>query len=171
MTVDQVRKLLGRITASVFMTDFEIFLDYDRKFSSGTAYTYKCIAGFHFYVKDQIISEHEYNTKVPIGGKALFERMPLTKGRKGRLYLQFSYKAPCTKTSIVSDWKGRKWYLSSHMTEDEVIKTAYAAFQACINHEIMEGFKVDNIILFNPHVSYKELLKVSHKEIKREIIE
>jgi hypothetical protein len=53
------------------------------------------------------------------------------------------------------------------MTDDEIIKTSYGAFKAAVEHEVMEGFKVDGIILFNPHVNFEELLKISHKEIKR----
>ena len=85
----------------------------------------------------------------------------------GRIFLQAMYKANCTKTGKLEEWKGRKFYLSDHMTKDEVIKTAYVAFEACIKHEIMEGFKVDGKVLFNPHINFEELLKVSHKEIKR----
>lgn len=85
----------------------------------------------------------------------------------GRVFLQVTYKAPCTKTNELSEWHGRKWYLSKHMTNDEIVKTAYVAFESCVKHEIMEGFKVDGIILFNPHVNFEELLKVSHKEVKR----
>ena len=53
------------------------------------------------------------------------------------------------------------------MTDDEVVKTAYAAFKAAVEHEVMEGFKVDGQVLFNPHTPYEELLKVSNIEVKR----
>ena len=85
----------------------------------------------------------------------------------GRIYVQASYKSPCTNTGDIEQWKGRKYYLSEYMTDDEVIKTCYVAFEQAVKHEVMEGFKVDGIILFNPHINYEELLKVSHKEIKR----
>lgn len=85
----------------------------------------------------------------------------------GRNFLQVVYKAPCTKTGEIQEWRGRKWYLSEHMTDDEIIKTAYTAFEYAVKHEVMEGFKVDNIILFNPHVNYEALLSVSNQEIKR----
>ena len=87
----------------------------------------------------------------------------------GRVFLQVVYSAPCTKTGNNEEWKGRKWYLSKHMTDDEIVKTAYVAFESCVKHEIMENFKMDGVILFNPHVSFEELLKVSHKEVAREI--
>jgi hypothetical protein len=85
----------------------------------------------------------------------------------GRMYLQVEYFAPCTKTGKSQWWRGRKWYLSEFMTRDEVVKTAYAAFKAVIEHEIMESFKVDDKIVFNPHTPYTELMKVSQKEVKR----
>jgi hypothetical protein len=53
------------------------------------------------------------------------------------------------------------------MPADEIMKTAYGAFKMAVEHEAMEAFKVDGIILFNPHINFEELLKVSHKEIKR----
>lgn len=86
---------------------------------------------------------------------------------EGRVFLQVYYAAPCTKTGELLEWKGRKWYLSEHMTDDEIVKTAYTAFEAAIKHEVMEGFKVDGIILFNPHVNFEVLLSVSHQEITR----
>lgn len=85
----------------------------------------------------------------------------------GRIYVQASYESPCTNSGEIQEWKGRKYYLSEFMTEDEVIKTCYVAFEQTVKHEVMEGFKVDNIILFNPHINFEELLKVSHKEVKR----
>ena len=86
----------------------------------------------------------------------------------GRIYLQVQYQAPCTKTGIQGTWRGSKYYLSSHMTPDEIVKKAYVAFEAAVKHEIMEGFKVDGKILFNPHVNFEALLEVSDREVKRE---
>ncbi len=83
------------------------------------------------------------------------------------MFVQIIYVSNCTKTNQQSEWRGRKWYISEYMTQDEVVKTVYAAFEASVKHEIMEGFKVDGITLFNPHVNFEELLKISHKEIKR----
>lgn len=53
------------------------------------------------------------------------------------------------------------------MTDDEVVKTAYCAFEAAVKHEVMEGFKVDGKILFNPHMNFEALLSISDKEIYR----
>ncbi len=86
----------------------------------------------------------------------------------GRTYIQMVYSSVCTKSGVEEIWKGRKWYLSEHMTDDEIIKTSFAAFEAAVKHEVLEGFKVDGKVLFNPHINFEELLKISHKEIKRE---
>jgi hypothetical protein len=86
----------------------------------------------------------------------------------GRLFIQVVYRANDNKTGAdEQEWKGRKYYLSEHMTQDEIVKTCYVAFEAAVKHEVMEGFKVDGIVLFNPHVNFEELLKVSDKEITR----
>lgn len=86
---------------------------------------------------------------------------------EGRLYLQLQYNAPHTKTGEPGTWKGQKWYLSSHMTEDEVVKTAFKAVQQATQHEIMEGFKFDGKIVFNPHASFRDLMAIN-QEVTRE---
>jgi hypothetical protein len=88
--------------------------------------------------------------------------------REPRIYIQVQYTATCNKTGFTDKWHGRKWYLSEYMTDDEVIKTCYVACEAVVKHEIMEGFKVDDIILFNPHINYEKLLEISDYEVKRD---
>jgi hypothetical protein len=84
-----------------------------------------------------------------------------------RVFIQVIYVAECNKTNDIKEWHGRKWYLSRHMTADEVVKTAYAAFEAAVKHEVMEGFKVDGKVLFNPHVSFEALLNICDQEVSR----
>jgi len=106
------------------------------------------------------IFDTEFNLRIEHDNK--------TCGMAGRIFLQVIYNAPCTKTGKMMEWHGRKYYLSDHMTPDEIVKTAYVAFEQTVKHEIMEGFKVSGIVLFNPHVDYRELLNISCKEVKRE---
>jgi hypothetical protein len=85
-----------------------------------------------------------------------------------RLYIQGSYRARCNKDfTVVDNWKTRKYYLSEHMTDDEIVKTCYVCFEQAMKHEIMECFKVDGKSLFNPHINFEELLKISDKEVSR----
>ncbi len=87
----------------------------------------------------------------------------------GRIYIQIQFNARDAKFphNRAKTFNSRKWYLSDHMPEDEIVKTIYLAYETCVRHEVMEGFKVNGITLFNPHVDYKELLKISNKEVKR----
>ena len=85
----------------------------------------------------------------------------------GRVFIQIRYSTFCIKDGCVAEYGGRKFYLSQYMTDDEIVKTVYVAFEACVKHEVMEGFAVDGIVLFNPHINFEELLKISHKEITR----
>lgn len=99
---------------------------------------------------------------------AEYDKVYQTKEGHARIYLQAKYTSACTETQEVKEWSGRKWYLSEYMTEDEIVKTAWCAFEKAVQHEVMEAFKFDGVRLFNPHVNYLELLSVSHKEIRRE---
>lgn len=85
----------------------------------------------------------------------------------GRIFLQVEYIAPCIKEGGDQIWHGRKFYLSDHMTQDEVVKTTFLAFKLAVEHEIMEGFSVGGKTLFNPHIDFTELLAISHKEVVR----
>lgn len=91
-------------------------------------------------------------------------------GAEPRVFLQIEYHAYDSKdnSGVYRLWSGRKWYLSEYMTDDEIVKTAYAAFEAAVKHEVMEGFKVDGVTVFNPHLNFEELIKISHKEVKRQ---
>lgn len=86
----------------------------------------------------------------------------------GRIFLQIIYEAPCTKTNVVKEWHGRKFYLSDHMTTDEIVKTAFLAFKLAIEHEVMEGFRMYSKPIFNPHVHYEALIEASSREVSRE---
>ncbi len=86
----------------------------------------------------------------------------------GRVFIQIKFNALCTHyKDEEKEWKGRKFYLSEFMTDDEIIKTVWVAFKMCIEHEVMEGFKYAGKIIFNPHVPYTELITLTDKEIQR----
>lgn len=103
-----------------------------------------------------------------IFGQKLYLSILKDKKYGKRIYMQVFYHAPCTKTNNIEEWRGGKHYLSEHMTDDEIVRRAYVAFEFAVKHEIMEGFKFDDIIVFNPHVSFRKLLEISPIEIKRE---
>lgn len=86
-----------------------------------------------------------------------------------RVYLQIEYQAPEPHGGgEVKSWRGRKWYLSEYMTDDEVVKTAYLAVRTAVEHEVMEGFLLDGQRVFNPHTPYHVLMDVAVVEVVRE---
>lgn len=97
--------------------------------------------------------------------KVLAEKDKVSGDRK---YVQLAFKSPCTETGELTNWTSRKWYLSEYMTEDEIVKTCFLAIKQCIEHEVMEGFKFDNTIVFNPHVNFRALLNISDQTVGRE---
>lgn len=46
----------------------------------------------------------------------------------------------------------RKWYISSHSTHVEVLRTAWKAVLAAIEHEAGEDFKYEGVAVYNPHL-------------------
>lgn len=52
---------------------------------------------------------------------------------------------------------GRKWYISAHMTEAEVLQTALLAVLTANEHEVRETFLVDGRAIFGPHFSIDAL--------------
>lgn len=94
----------------------------------------------------------------------------------GRIFMQVVYTAPNIKNPLGSmyynyeEWHGRKFYLSDHMTVDEIVKTAYLAFKLAVEHEVMEGFTHQGVVVFNPHAHFEALKIASAAEVKRESI-
>lgn len=56
-------------------------------------------------------------------------------------------------------WKGRKWRLSYHMTDMEVVNTAFKAVLTALEHEARELFKVDDVALMDSHRDLDDVLE------------
>lgn len=74
-----------------------------------------------------------------------------------KYYLQVSENGTCNRTGAPYTWFGRKWYLSQHMTETEIVKTALKAVLSAVEHEVLEKFKYHNLTIFDPHLSVEAL--------------
>lgn len=98
----------------------------------------------------------------------LFMNYNIPETEEPRVYLKVVCMAADRDTGQQELQHGRKWYLSEFMPDDEIIKTAFAAYDRFIDHEAKEGFKIDGKPVFNPHTDFEELLKVCEIEVKRE---
>lgn len=80
----------------------------------------------------------------------------------GRTYLQWQFYGACSVTGA-SQWHNcRKWYLSPHMTDGEIVQTAFAAALQAEEHECREFFKYDGHVIMNPHLSLEALTSRAH---------
>jgi hypothetical protein len=85
----------------------------------------------------------------------------LVDSSNGRVYMQIaSPKGTCNYSGEEFAWKGRKWFLSEHMTDGEVVQTALVACLAASEHEIREQFKYRGVSIFDPHYDIERLVEL-----------
>ncbi len=60
-------------------------------------------------------------------------------------------------------WRGRKWRLSPYMTEGEVVRTAFLAALAFVEHELREGFRYEGAAVFGPHIPIRALIDAARE--------
>jgi hypothetical protein len=75
----------------------------------------------------------------------------------GDMFLQVSFEAVNPETGLTERWTGRKWQLSSHMVEAELVQPALMAVLAAEEHEAREAFKFDGLAIFGPHINLDAL--------------
>jgi hypothetical protein len=79
-----------------------------------------------------------------------------------RLYLQVKWWGHNSETGAREWCIGRKWFLSPHMTNSEVVQTAFAAVMAVMEHETREFFQYKGQPIFCPHYDV-EILVALHR--------
>lgn len=75
-------------------------------------------------------------------------------------FIRWHFRAVCSKSGDIVVQSGRKWYLSQHMTESELVLTAFKAALTAEEHECREQFQYRGRRILNPHVSVQALLSV-----------
>lgn len=75
-------------------------------------------------------------------------------------YLQFAASERCNVTGEAKDWTSRKWLLSKHMTEGEIVQTAFKAVMTAIEHETREQFTYMGQAIFDPHYDIRKLVEL-----------
>jgi len=81
---------------------------------------------------------------------------------EGYPYIQIIFKGKDAQTQKdqFGIQKGRKWFLSYHMTATEIVYTAFKAIQAAEDHEMREFFKYKEIRILNPHFSVDDIVEM-----------
>jgi len=76
-------------------------------------------------------------------------------------YLQIKFLAPCNVTGRLELQSCRKWMLSYHMCDEEIVSTGLKAVLAAVEHETREQFKWKGQPIYRPHYSLDALYKIS----------
>lgn len=71
--------------------------------------------------------------------------------KAGLVFVQHYQRIPCSKTGEVCVQKGRKFVISDHATDGEILRTLFLAVKLFEEHEINEQFCVDGQRFLNPH--------------------
>lgn len=74
-----------------------------------------------------------------------------------RYYLQLKYFAVDAVTGEERENFTRKWNLSGHMTDSEVMNTAFKATLTSMEHETREFFKYRGRAIYGPHFDIDKL--------------
>jgi hypothetical protein len=77
------------------------------------------------------------------------------------LWLQFSLEAPDETSDCTGPvrWRGRKWRISKHSTEREIVGTAFLALTTALEHEARESFRYEGAAVFGPHIPLSWLVR------------
>jgi hypothetical protein len=80
-----------------------------------------------------------------------------------RAYLQVRFLAAdnCSDGAELVPQSGRKWFLSPHMTDSEVIGTAFKAVMTAVEHETREQFTYRGAAIYGPHFNVDELVHLT----------
>jgi hypothetical protein len=68
----------------------------------------------------------------------------------------------CNVNSEPAPWNGRKWRLSPHMTNGEIVQTAFKAVMTALEHEARETFKYRDAAVLGPHFDIDKWVEFLH---------
>lgn len=78
---------------------------------------------------------------------------PVVSTRQGLCFLRWEWEAPCVDTGVTQTWESREWLLAFPITEETVVRTAFAAAKMAELHECAENFLFQGRKPFDPHRS------------------
>lgn len=86
-------------------------------------------------------------------------------GNMHESWLQLRWTAFNTDGGIEpEEQRGRKWRLSRHMTDGELVQTAFKAVMTAEEHEVRERFRFNGVAIFGPHISLAALVAAAQRK-------
>lgn len=80
-----------------------------------------------------------------------------------KVFIQIRQTTTCNRTGLPYNEGGRKWYISEHTTESEIVLTCWKALLTFIEHEARENFLYKGKRILDPHIDVNALLGICEK--------
>ncbi|MBD9542237.1 hypothetical protein IB276_22595 [Ensifer sp. ENS04] len=61
-------------------------------------------------------------------------------------------------------WHGRKWMLSPHKKDNEIVTTVFKALMTALEHEAREQFFYKGVAILNPHFDLEKMVEFHRQE-------
>lgn len=86
-------------------------------------------------------------------------------------YVQVQFPAADPENNwALTTQHGRKWYVSLHATESEIVQTCLKAVLTALEHEAREQFTYNNRAIFGPHIDVDALIEVcGRKDVRAHV--
>lgn len=65
-------------------------------------------------------------------------------------------------------WHGRKWFLSPHKKDNEIVTTVFKALMTALEHEVREQFLYKDVAILNPHFDLEKMVEFHRQEGSKE---
>lgn len=88
-------------------------------------------------------------------------------GQDKVMYIQHAYARPDALTGELGWGYGRKWHVSPHATESEIVLTCLKAAITDAEHEVREGFRYKGACIFQPHIDVNALVEACQRSDAR----
>ena len=72
------------------------------------------------------------------------------------------YSEPCVASGDPTVQRTRKWFISDHATESEIVQTALKCVLTSAEHRVREHFLYGGARLYGPHMNVHKLLELVH---------
>ena len=82
----------------------------------------------------------------------------------GGFFLQGIYDEPDVETKTVEKQFTRKWLLSPHMTDSEIVQTAFKLCMTSMEHRCREDFMFEEERVYSPHYNVNDLLQLCRQK-------
>ena len=83
---------------------------------------------------------------------------------RNKWYIKATFFCPDAETGKTIQHSTRKWYVSPHMTQSEIVQTCFKLCLTSMEHEVRENFKYSGRPIFGPHFDVDKLWEIATPE-------